>query len=41
MRHPFLGCFGEAIFTLPDTESVLSLPGVKYIREPVHAKSST
>ncbi|KAI6187277.1 Protein kinase domain-containing protein [Aphelenchoides besseyi] len=35
MHHPFLDCFSSAIFTLPDTQSVLSLPGVKYVQDPV------
>ncbi|KAI6207337.1 Protein kinase domain-containing protein [Aphelenchoides fujianensis] len=35
MHHPFLDCFPSAIFNLPDTESVLSLPGVKYLHDPV------
>jgi serine/threonine protein kinase len=34
MRHPFLSCFSEEIFDLADTESVLKLPGVRYVHEP-------
>ncbi|KAI3418959.1 S_TKc protein [Globodera pallida] len=33
MRHPFLKCFPEALLELPDTESVLSLPGVIFYEE--------
>ncbi|KAL3119050.1 hypothetical protein niasHT_003833 [Heterodera trifolii] len=33
MRHPFLKCFPEAIFGLPDTESVFSLPDVFFHKE--------
>ncbi|KAL3073746.1 hypothetical protein niasHS_015488 [Heterodera schachtii] len=30
MRHPMLNCFPAQLFSLPDTESVLSLPGVHF-----------
>ncbi|KAI6175657.1 Protein kinase domain-containing protein [Aphelenchoides bicaudatus] len=40
MRHPFLGNFPQAIFSLPDTESVLSLPGVRYIHDPVSIRNT-
>uniref|UniRef100_A0A1I7RHA7 cyclin-dependent kinase n=1 Tax=Bursaphelenchus xylophilus TaxID=6326 RepID=A0A1I7RHA7_BURXY len=40
MRHPFLDCFPATIFSLPDTESVLSLPGVKYIPDPIALKAT-
>ncbi|KAL3073883.1 hypothetical protein niasHT_035001 [Heterodera trifolii] len=33
MRHPMLNCFPAQLFSLPDTESVLSLPGVHYTRD--------
>ncbi|CAD5219452.1 unnamed protein product [Bursaphelenchus okinawaensis] len=40
MHHQFLDCFPHAIFSLPDTESVLSLPGVKYIPDPIALKTT-
>uniref|UniRef100_A0A914CRS6 cyclin-dependent kinase n=1 Tax=Acrobeloides nanus TaxID=290746 RepID=A0A914CRS6_9BILA len=39
MRHRFFNCFPEAIFSLPDTETVLSLSGVHYEHEAVASKT--
>lgn len=40
MHHQFLGCFPSAIFSLGDNESVLSVPGVRYVQETfVHSRN--
>jgi len=40
MRHPFLSNFPPAVFSLGDTESILSVPGVKYVPETfVHSRN--
>uniref|UniRef100_A0A7E4W8L4 cyclin-dependent kinase n=1 Tax=Panagrellus redivivus TaxID=6233 RepID=A0A7E4W8L4_PANRE len=40
MRHPFLGNFPSAVFSLGDNESILSVPGVRYVPETfVHTRN--
>lgn len=41
LHHPFVRCLPAAIFELSDSESVMSVPGVSLIKDPVMSNRLT